>query len=341
MERNTKIDYIRACAIFFVVLGHSIQFGSGSEYQYLEDSAFKFIYSFHMPLFMLLSGYLFYHSLRKHKFIENVCSRFRSLFIPIIMWKMIPFMVYIYRIRPNTVKDFINAFLLSMIDNSWFLWAIFYCSFVVLIVNRLFNDHIAVYLLGLLLTFIIPDSHNIKMYTFMYPYFIIGYFYHKYAPKIKEKYNSIIRSWQFICLIAIIFGLLLHFYNTDSYIYTTGYSLLNKNVICQLGIDLYRFTIGMIGSCFIVLLLLKVYSLIHYKRLLNFLMAIGINSLGIYMISGLIFQYLLPRLTSELSTINYLLTICEFAIITLISLFISFAIKKYPITNLLFFGGRK
>lgn len=344
MERNKKIDFIRAFAIITVIIGHCIQFGSGTTYytgKCLEDPIFKFIYSFHMPLFMLLSGYLFYHTLIRHSFIANIKSRFITLFIPIIMWNIVPFIMYTYHDRPHTFYYLFKTYLSTMVENSWFLWAIFYCSFAVLIVNRLFKDNLFVYFIGFLLTFMIPDSHNLSLYKYMYPFFLIGYFYHKYSEKLNEKALLLLNSWKLLGTVAVIFVFLLYFFNNDSYIYTTGYTLINKEMpLRQLGIDLYRFLIGLIGSFFIILLLLKIYPKIN-EGIINIFSVIGINSLGIYMISGLIFQYLLPNITSWITSINYLIVLFESVIIVMVALLISLCIKKCSVTNIVFFGGRK
>lgn len=340
MERSKKIDFIRAFAIITVVVGHSIQFGSGPAYNCLEDPVFRFIYSFHMPLFMLLSGYLFYNTLTRHSFFENVRSRFITLFIPIIMWNIVPFIMYTWHDRPHTFGYLFKTYLSTMISNSWFLWAIFYCSFCVLIVNRLFKDHMVVYLAGLILTFVIPDSRNLFLYKFMYPYFLIGYFYHKHSEKINEKLKTVSESWKALGAVAVLFAFLLYFFHTDAYIYTTGYTLLGKEILPQLGIDFYRFFIGLWGSIFIILLLSKIYGCLgeHTVRVFSL---IGINSLGIYMISGLIFQYLLPGLTAALTGVNYLLVVLEATVILSLSLLITLCLKKFFVTNFLFFGGRK
>lgn len=53
---NNRIDYIdilRGFAIFLVTLGHIIE-KSG----YKESPLFTFIYSFHMPLFFCISGFI-------------------------------------------------------------------------------------------------------------------------------------------------------------------------------------------------------------------------------------------------------------------------------------------
>lgn len=343
MERNKKIDLLRAFAIITVILGHCIQFGQGPisySGKCLEDPLFRFIYSFHMPLFMLLSGYLFYRTICSHSFLENILSRFKSLFIPIIMWNIVPFIVYTYHDRPHTFRYLFTTYLSTMVENSWFLWAIFYCSFAVLITNRFFKDSMIIYLAGLALTFVIPDSHNLSLYKFMYPYFLIGYFFHKHSSKLNDKFNYPLGNAKLLGAVTIIFALLLFFFDNNAYIYTTGYTLLGREILPQLSIDVYRFLIGFFGCLFAIMVLLKVYPHLN-EGIIKPFSIIGIHSLGIYMISGLIFQYLLPGLTSGINGINYLLVIAESAVILILSLMISFCLKKWSVTNLLFFGGRK
>lgn len=341
MERNNKIDFIRGFSIITVVIGHCIQFGSGPNAgNCLENNVFKFIYSFHMPLFMLLSGYLFYFTCNKHSFLKNVLSRFTTLFIPIIMWNIIPFIRYTWHDRPHTFGYLFKTYISTMMENSWFLWAIFYCSFAVLIVNHFFKDSLIIYLIGLILTFILPDSHNLFLYKFMYPYFVLGYFYHKNSEGNNEKYHMLLDNTKLLGTSAVIFAFLLYFFNTDSYIYTTKYTLIGRGIIPQLGIDIYRFAIGLFGSLFIIMLLLKIHPKLG-ERISKVFYVIGIHSLGIYMISGLIFQYLLSNLTTWITHINYLIILMEAIIILGISLLLSLCIKKFTITNMLFFGGRK
>ena len=75
-ERNLFLDILKGLTMIFVIFGHSIQFGSGHVYLenelFYENPVFKIIYSFHMPLFALISGYLFYHSTQKNSFKEIV-----------------------------------------------------------------------------------------------------------------------------------------------------------------------------------------------------------------------------------------------------------------------------
>lgn len=53
-ERILWLDNLKGVLIFLVVLGHCLQFTSQNPD---SDLLFNFIYLFHMPLFMFLSGY--------------------------------------------------------------------------------------------------------------------------------------------------------------------------------------------------------------------------------------------------------------------------------------------
>ena len=62
-SRNNFIDIIKGVAIFLMLWGHVIQYCvAKTNIDFYENWVFKFIYSFHMPLFMLVSGYLFFYS---------------------------------------------------------------------------------------------------------------------------------------------------------------------------------------------------------------------------------------------------------------------------------------
>ena len=55
-ERITAIDSLKFFLIFLVLIGHCLDIGLD---QHLNNSIFRLIYSFHMPVFVLLSGMMF------------------------------------------------------------------------------------------------------------------------------------------------------------------------------------------------------------------------------------------------------------------------------------------
>ena len=60
VEDDTRffINVARGLAIFLMLWGHCIQCCCLGDFDFYENDVFRVIYSFHMPLFMLISGYL-------------------------------------------------------------------------------------------------------------------------------------------------------------------------------------------------------------------------------------------------------------------------------------------
>ena len=345
-ERSEVIDIMKGIAIVLVLIGHSIQFGSGNEYitkeLFFDNFLFKFIYSFHMPLFMIISGYLFFYTINKYSFGENIIKRITNLILPIISWSLMYNIINCLILSEDifSVKFWETCFSYA-IGSFWFIWAIFYCSSVVLIVNSFFSDNILIYLLGLLMTFVIPDHYNVYLYKFMYPFFVIGYLANKFNLFRSEKGVGIINSKKSLLFpFSLIFIFLLLIYNKSIYIYISGYCIFNHaNPITMLGIDCFRFVIGLVGCVWFITLMSIIYPKIPIL-IKKFLILVGKNSLGIYIISDYIFCYMLLRICAKISHINYMLVILETIVILLLSLFFTVFIKKNKITNYLFLGGR-
>lgn len=344
-NRNNFFDFVKAAAIIIVVFGHCIQYGSGKDFlnncDFFDNPVFIFIYSFHMPLFMLISGYLFAFSANRRSIRDNMKKKIVSLIVPIIAW------VALYQIgaiasdiyHSNSIHLFgiIKAYILGVIQQFWFLWAIFWSSLAVLVVRKYLRDSMIAYMCIALICLFIPNKLNIQMYSFMFPYFVLGYKYNFYQTKLVFKEAT--KARLFIC-VSILFFVLLLLYNRDSYIYTTGYYILNGNTFNQLYIDFYRFCIGLIGSCFFLLLLKKVYSFAKDSNWLQSLLYIGQKTMGIYIIQGYFISYILVRLSKNLQSINYGITVIESIVIIILCLSLIYVLQKNKITNRLFLGGK-
>ena len=105
-------DLVKGAAIFLMLWGHCIQCCSLGEVIFFEDIAYKTIYTFHMPVFMLISGYLFYYSFRRRNLKDLLEHRMRGMLQPIVM----------ATILNNVITLFlIYAFLLLLLINNLFL----------------------------------------------------------------------------------------------------------------------------------------------------------------------------------------------------------------------------
>ena len=93
-KRNVFIDIIKGVAIFLMLWGHCIQYCvANSSVDFFENSVFKAIYSFHMPLFMLVSGYLFFYSFSKRDLKSLLIHKTQTLLQPIVFCSIFNFFV--------------------------------------------------------------------------------------------------------------------------------------------------------------------------------------------------------------------------------------------------------
>jgi hypothetical protein len=136
----------------------------------------------------------------------------------------------------NIIKMYIS----SAIHNLWFLWAILFCSAAVLIIHCLFKDSLIVYLIVLAVMPFVPDISSSSLYKFMYPYFVVAYLWNKYSVFEKIKETFLKQKYAVTAITFVVYIPLLVMYNHDSYIYTTGISVLGSNGFMQIAIDIYR-----------------------------------------------------------------------------------------------------
>ena len=340
-ERDQTLDVIKAVAILLMVFGHCIQNGSGADVmngsKYFNDPIFLTIYSFHMPLFMLVSGYLFAFSAQKYAWNENLIRIVKTLLVPIFCWAVISFLLLDFFGNPMSLIRAVKVFISRSISDLWYLWALFYCSAFAILVRRFFRDSPIVYLAALLLTLLPEDRFGLALYKFMYPYFIIGYFSNKeqWQQMVEKKKNTA----AVIAGVGVVFLGLLAFFRKEYLIYLSGYTIVRENPLHWLWIDGYRFSIGLAGSVFVIALV-RIIVKRSVKWIVSVFTYIGRRTLGIYILSGYLTSYVLPRVTGGFGGVNYAVTLLETVLITAISLAGTELIRRIPPLNRALLGGR-
>lgn len=339
MTRNALLDIVKAFAIITVVIGHCIQYGSGltyfSERLFYENNIFKIIYSFHMPLFMIVSGYLFAFSIKKDWRV-NVKRKIKSLVLPVFIWSIVLFL-YQALIGGNLAPLISTCckFFVSFITNLWFLWAVFWCSCVVLFVYKVFDNRLIVYALIFFVLFFVPDGYNLKLYKFMYPYFIFGFLYNLYG--ISSKIEYIYKKWIVLLTLGCIYWGLLSLHSTDSFIYTSGHCI-NGRLISQFCIDIYRYVLGFVGCAFFILLFYKLQN--RLKAITPALMYIGKRTMGIYVISDIFNNYILTSVTHRLSGCYFIVIVIETILILFFSILSVNLISMSKLSSRLLLGQK-
>ena len=294
-DKRRFLNFLRGIAIFLMLWGHSIQYCCGGQFDFFENTAFKIIYSFHMPLFMLISGYLFFFSAQKREAGELIEYKTKSLLYPILMCSLLNFILttLISSIFSSSfLENYPMLFGGVQINSLWFLWSVLACSLAVAIAVKLFKNTISKALFivfGIGVVAILPCG---EMNIYMYPYFVIGYIY---AEK-KNCFKKI--RYVFSVISCLIFVVMLFFFEKKHYIYTSGL-IGGKNTIDNLKIDFFRWAIGLFGSVTAIFICRCVYKLISKSKISVGIELLGQNSLAVYALSVSLLSYWLPWLSNK------------------------------------------
>ena len=195
-QRDYLLDAIKGFAIILVVVGHITAFSKPENLN--ENILFQLIYSFHMPLFFFVSGYLVFG--RFGPTWAWIIKKFRQLIIPYILFTIFFFYLLsyslfglsFYKITFNDVAQMLFSY--TVPNSAWFLPVLFE-SFLVLalLINAekmagkfSYVFFFLIVALALPLTGIgsIPLVNQIVVYT---PFLIAGYLVCTYRGCMSEK----------------------------------------------------------------------------------------------------------------------------------------------------------
>ncbi|WP_071146339.1 acyltransferase family protein [Bacteroides ihuae] len=339
--RIESIDFIKGICIFLVVWAHSIQ-NMGSDNDFWYNPIYIFICSFHMPIFMVMSGFFFDRSASSNLF-KLTKKKFRQLIIPCFGWSIILLILttcYIYNEgKPIYITERIQTLLYETATRFWFLRSVFICYIAVSVSILIFRKDYLACVISIILMLLLPDMFRISLDKFMYPFFWMGYFLHKNIEWVTLNRRKI------MILSSIFFIVLLLNWKKEYYIYITGMSfydikdqsILFFDFIPRFEIISYRYLIGVLGSISIFLMLQSIY-IPQLKRINN----VGKYTLGIYVIH-LFFEGNILKLL-DLSRINFLLynlviTPIISIILIQICIFIIKLIQRNKFFNTLFLGA--
>lgn len=140
-NRCREMDISKGFAIYLVILGHYIQCYSGSQHYYFDNSLYLTIYTFHMPLFMFISGCVFSRSLSRSNLRAVFIKRARQLLYPYCLWGAIVIVIHILLNYFAYRLSFIDTVFYTIKNTSlyWFLLSLFMSSSIAIICERIGN----------------------------------------------------------------------------------------------------------------------------------------------------------------------------------------------------------
>ena len=305
-ERVKFIDISRALAIIFIVLGHTLVYSKHC------SMIFKLLYSFHVVLFFIVSGYTF--KIKKEGFKSFIKKKFIRIMIPYFIWAVLFLVLYVIfggNIR-NTlgtsssfdIKTQItnilygNGNMSALKQNSslWFLPALFSMEIIYYFVISFVNKHkkwqilmliplvLISYITNYFLKISLPWGINTVLNVGLF--FYIGYLIKEY--KIFEKDYKISKLY-FILPIFII-GIISCF--------------LNKNTVSCIDYKYGNFTLALLSSGCLAIVTIYIAFVIKKNNVLEY---IGKNTIGIlifHKIIILVFQTKLGLISNLLKNSN-------------------------------------
>lgn len=181
MNRIVSLDIAKAVCIILVVIGHYVPDNSPMWYVMLHDV----IYTFHMPLFMFVSGYVYIATKKDTAYSVFLLKKIRRLMVPYLATSVVVIVIKLLTQgsmsvdNPVTVFSFVEMFYLPVAGYFlWFIWALWWMFVLVPLFKRK-QSHVVIFILGIVLHFIpveLPQIFCLKQFSGMLMYFMFGVF---------------------------------------------------------------------------------------------------------------------------------------------------------------------
>ena len=331
-KRLNHLDFLKFFAIASVILGHSVEQTTGNDFW--TNPIWSFIYSYHMPLFMMLCGYFFGSSL-KRSFGDMLIRKSRQLLLPTIT---LTALIYTWSAATglNPFPELFAPDFTSVMNVLWFLKCVLLCYIVAYTSLRLIrNTAVAAILTSLLFT-LLPGADLVN-FNFLLPMFWIGYALNLGRERIEKHHNLL------LALSATAFVVMLCFWSGLLTVYAVPIAIIDWQSLsfdsANLRIALLRFAIGAAGSITFLLLAPMADRLASRTRIYPTLISIGKATLGIYVVQTLMVECGIHLAGIYLTTAESFIVTPLLAVLgLLLCLLCVKALRSSRITRLLFLG---
>jgi fucose 4-O-acetylase-like acetyltransferase len=329
-ERLISMDVLKLFAIFCVIVGHGVQYLHGQDYVFQDDTLFGFIYSFHIPLFMVVSGYFALGSMRK-PFPTFFKAKFLQLIYPTVVFGFIALALQkVLGVEPFGVRW-------ALLGSFWFLRSLFACYLVAYVLRRWIRPVWLFILVSMVLTRITDDALHV---AFTYPFFLLGMGISVYRDAILKHIKVLFAAS------AVAFFTCLMWWNGQYAVYFTAPPTLmgwwNDGSTLGEGIKIgaYRFLTGASGSVMFLLL----FTLMFHEcrgKLAMLTAEMGRHTLRIYVLQLLLIEIVCkayPFLSVADGLMYDVYCIGIGALILLLLYALSLALGRLPKVDGLLFG---
>jgi len=263
-QRIYYVDICKIITIFIVAYGHVAQAITSQNVP--DIHFFTGPISFHMPLFMFMSGFFVnLNKIRDTNLKETALSKFKHLLVPAFIWYIIKCILTMHLPHLN------EAF-----TSYWFLTSLFLCYLCAAISIKLIKNIYAAFLISYLFILILPYTNFVNL-NFMYPFFWFGYIYRSFNIKF---------SYLKFLFIGFLFSILQCYWKFDYSVYACPINFLSNKIpiYTMVLIAVFRLCIGLIGSVLFIMLFEKLEDYLFQNKYFLLLARYGKYTLGIYVI---------------------------------------------------------
>jgi len=324
--RHVFIDLMRGAAIFLVVLGRFIQTYS-KDGNFDADPLFRLLYSFHMPLFFVISGISAGLAYKTNIDLKLLGKRFLQLILPYSVWLCINFFSYGHY-TSTPFLAYLQKVLRSVDYGLWYLWVLFGCYvvlfFVAMLIERVGKRNYVLFaLIGISAFFVYTRSTSLlgmELIRSLIPFFLCGYAFGLYKEDFKRKLTI-----NFLMVCALSFFVLLWFWYRNE----VPSFLMRFNGMRELFTRIYVIATAFTGMAFFVVVL----KTLDYIWLKGILLNLGKASLGIYILQFSFLAYFPPFIQG-----NYVLILLSTVITTGVTYILTKVLRSSSITAKLLLG---
>ena len=336
-QKNNKriawLDFAKLMAIYLVLYGHTLQYlktDIDPHYNYM----WLFIYSFHMPLFMLISGYFSYGILHD-KFSTLIKKKTLQLIVPCLIWGGFWYFlkfVLVYNDVADAIINVLQDLNWITMDVLWFLKSLFLC----MLLCYIFKSNIWFILLSILLSQIMPFKLPL-----MYPCFLFGVFCRE-----KHVFDKINVKWSVV--LVLLFVVMYSFFKPQhmlTNLRATAIGALSGDYLPFLIECKNRFfclLIGIIGSLALISVCKSLNRLLEKSYYGDKLSKFGSQTQAVYILHGPIMVYGLAALIN-LNSMNvdfFNIVVCSAITLALLALCLYFINSCPPKVREILFGSR-
>lgn len=218
IKREHSYDIAKGIAMILVIIGHC---------KFVPETMKWWLYSFHMPLFFMISGMLL--NVEKYSFISFVKNKLRTLVLP---YFCMSFVLYVWdvliRIRSSNLdthsfaKKFVGIFLAHRNSDYyyslWFLTALFFAELSIYVIVKISKNKppvifIFMFLLSVAGFYITAKTDkgfywSLDLVPMSAAFLAIGYLLRLYLKKDKKLFHPIL--FPLYCVINLVFAYLNH-----------------------------------------------------------------------------------------------------------------------------------